>query len=116
MKYWKLFAILSGFFNLLLLILLLSNRSQSILNKPKDVGTLDENKDYSMAYNFRKIFIERNDSVYKEVFSKSFEDLPEQAFLLSSTYFFLTKDSLVLKDMKVACSQLESIYDSCPEY
>lgn len=60
--------------------------------------------------NFETIFFNKNDSIYKNIWGKAFENEPEKAFLISCSYYYLTNDTSVLKDVNVSIGQLEHSY------
>jgi hypothetical protein len=60
--------------------------------------------------NFEAVYFNRNDSLYKDLWSEAFENEPEKAFLIPCSYFYTTKDEKVLNDIKVSAEQLETAY------
>lgn len=52
--------------------------------------------------------------MYKHIFSTSFENSPVQAYLLSCTYYTVTKDSTIKKDIEMIGSEIKEIYGSAP--
>jgi hypothetical protein len=113
MKNYKVIAIFSLVINLVLGVLLFKP-SSSKTTKYSTGDTLAKEKDLSVRYNFEKIFLEKNDSVYREVFNKSFEDLPVQAYLLACTYYLLKKDTITKKDIEMISSEIKGIYGRAP--
>ena len=61
--------------------------------------------------NFESVFIKKNDSIYKRLWNEAFENQPPSAFLISCTYFFVTKDTSVLNDIELSKEQLETMYN-----
>ncbi len=60
--------------------------------------------------NFETVYFNRNDSIYKDVWGEAFENEPEKAFLISCSYYYVTKDTNILKDIVVSMEQLEQSY------
>jgi hypothetical protein len=60
--------------------------------------------------NFETVYFNRNDSIYKNVWGEAFENEPEKAFLISCSYYFVTKDTSILKDIGVSVDQIEQSY------
>jgi hypothetical protein len=57
--------------------------------------------------NFKEVYFEQNDSLYKDLWNEAFENEPEEAFLISCSYFYVTKDTNVVEDIKTSVRQLE---------
>lgn len=112
MKRYKIISIVSIVINIVLLFVIFKNYNE---NKSINVPMLPQDKDLSSRYNFEKIFLEKNDSVYKIVYNKSFEDLPVQAYLLACTYYLLKKDSSSKKDIEMINSEIKAIYGKAPD-
>ena len=64
----------------------------------------------TLRRNFETVYFNKNDNIYKDLWGRAFEDEPEQAFLISCSYFYVTKDKRVLKDIEVSAEQLEQAY------
>ena len=60
--------------------------------------------------NFETVFFGKNDSTYKDLWGEAFENEPEKAFLISCSYYYITKDSSILKDIGVSVEQIEQSY------
>ena len=60
--------------------------------------------------NFETVYFNRNDSIYKNLWGEAFENEPEKAFLISCSYYYVTKDTSILKDIGVSIEQLEQSY------
>ena len=60
--------------------------------------------------NFENVYFNRNDSLYKELWSEAFENEPEKAFLISCSYYYVTKNNKIKQDIEVSSEQLESVY------
>jgi hypothetical protein len=77
-------------------------------------GLLVDSIDYKISSNknFQSVFILKNDSLYKWLWNKSFQEQPEDAFFLSAAYFYVTNDSMVIDDINLSINQLETIYHS----
>ncbi len=60
--------------------------------------------------NFKAVYLNKNDSLYKDLWSEAFENEPEQAFLIACSYYYVKKDTAILKDIKVSIEQLEHAY------
>ncbi|HXT85208.1 MAG TPA: hypothetical protein VN704_12925 [Verrucomicrobiae bacterium] len=113
MKKYKIIAIISLTINFVLAFFLIKNLNQKEI-KLNHIDFLSKNEDLSNPYNFKKIFIEKNDSIYKAVFNNSYKNLPVQAFLLSCTYYLIKKDNNQKKDIKIISSKLKRIYGKSP--
>jgi hypothetical protein len=61
--------------------------------------------------NFESVFVHQNDSIYRRIWSEAFENHPETAFLISCSYYLVTKDSSILNDVEISESQLETMYN-----
>lgn len=79
---------------------------------PENATTKNTTKDYEIASmkNFENVYLNRNDSIYKQIWNEAFENQPQSAFLISCSYFYVTKDKRILKDIEVSTQQLESVY------
>lgn len=64
---------------------------------------------------FERIFLEKNDSVYKTIFNLPFEEYPVQAYLLACTYYMLKKDNSARNDFRMMSAEIESIYGKPPK-
>jgi hypothetical protein len=109
----KLYFIISLIVNIILVSYFISTNKW----KGEDGHTINQNiqkENLSVQYNFEKIFIEKNDSVYKRIFSLAFENNPVQAYLLSCTYYTVTKDTTIKKDIKMISTEIKAIYGSAP--
>ncbi len=62
--------------------------------------------------NFETVYFNKNDSIYKEIWGDAFENEPEKAFLICCTYYYVTKDTSVLKDIEISIEQLDQAYQS----
>jgi len=114
MNTFKIVATISIVINFTLLFLLFikfNNKENNI----KDIPKLSQNEDLSNRYNFEKIFLEKNDSVYKNVFNRSFEDFPVQAYLLACTYYMIKKDTSIKQDIVMISSEIKGIYGKSPD-
>ncbi len=60
--------------------------------------------------NFKKVFFDRNDSLYKDLWGEAFENEPEKAFLISCAYNYVTQDTSAIHDIKISADQLETMY------
>ncbi len=60
--------------------------------------------------NFERVYFNRNDSLYKALWNEAFENEPEKAFLISCSYFYVTEDKRIKKDIEVSANQLETSY------
>ena len=100
--------------NIVLIILLVKHST----NKTNNINTypveFKKENDLTNKFYFEKIFIEKNDSVYKMVYNRSFEDLPVQAYLLACTYYLIKKDSSSKKDIEMISSEIKAIYGKSP--
>jgi hypothetical protein len=74
----------------------------------KNTDTVDY--EITSMKNFESVFFNRNDSLYKALWNEAFEDEPEKAFLISCSYFYMTKDKRIKKDIEVSANQLEISY------
>lgn len=72
----------------------------------------DSISDYEITSmkNFDAVYFNRKDSIYKNVWGEAFENEPEKAFLISCSYYYVTKDTNILKDIGVSIEQLEQAY------
>lgn len=68
------------------------------------------NDDFRISNNFVNLYVNKNDSIYKQIWRSAYEDKPTDAFLISSTYYFVTKNKSILKDVEMSKSQVEEIY------
>ena len=62
--------------------------------------------------NFENVYYDMNDSIYKEMWGKAFENEPEKAFLISCSYYFIRRDTNILKDIKISVDQLDQAYQN----
>jgi hypothetical protein len=60
--------------------------------------------------NFKKIFIEKNDSLYEVFYNKYFEDFPTQGYLLACAYYLIKKNDKTRKDIVMINSEIKAIY------
>lgn len=100
--------------NLILAYVIFTNAKTATKNKLALDYKPSLNIDLSDKYNFQKIFIEKNDSVYRSVYNKSFEDNPVNAFLLACSYYVITNDTIHKKDVIMANTELEAIFGKSP--
>lgn len=110
--------------NLLLIISIVVNIGLSIFcflgsNKtPQHITSSNMSKkndsipdyDITSMRNFESVYFNRNDSIYKDIWGKAFENEPEKSFLISCSYYYVTKDTSILKDILVSIEQLEQSY------
>jgi hypothetical protein len=77
---------------------------------PKEL--LIDSIDYKISSNknFHSVFILKNDSLYRRLWNKTFQEQPEDAFFLSAAYYYITNDSMVKDDIDMSLNQLETIY------
>jgi len=96
---------------LLIFCLLKFRSSQGKSNSSADVAQ-SRPVDYEISSNanFRTVYIKRNDSVYKRLWNEAFENQPEYAFLISCTYYYVTGNEIIKKDIELSKKQLEEIY------
>lgn len=112
MKYIKLLLIISMIINLVLLSIWFNNQTvisecnKKILRKDSLIKVVYKQYDN----HFQEIFIEKNDSIYQEVFVSNFEHNPEFVFLLSNTYFFITHRKFIQNDIDASNAEIEGIY------
>ena len=66
--------------------------------------------DIESMRNFETVFISRNDSIYKSIWNEAFENEPEKAFLISCSYYYVTKDKRILKNIEMSILQLQDVY------
>jgi hypothetical protein len=106
----KFFLILSITVNLLIALFFILNSNRS--NKIKAVNKRMAIHDFEITStdNFESVFIEKNDSVYGRIWNDAFQNQPEKAFLISCSYFLVTKNQNILKDIEISESQLETMY------
>ncbi len=64
---------------------------------------------------FEKIFLEKNDSLFNDVFYACYEDIPELAYLVGSTYYLIKKDSSSKQEYEVISSLIKDIYGKAPD-
>ena len=112
MRKSKLFFFISLVINIILVSYFIS--TSKLKGDSHTKNQVIQDKDLSVQYNFKKIFIEKNDSVYKRIFSLAFENNPVQAYLLSCTYYTVTKDTTIKKDIKMIGTEIKAIYGSVP--
>ena len=112
MKAYRIITVVSVAANFIFLFMLYKST-----NRSKEVNTSisSVSKDLSIHHNFEKIFLEKNDSIYRMVYGKSFEELPVQAYLLACTYYLVKKDSSSKKDIQMISSEIKAIYGKSPE-
>ena len=109
----RFFMYLSVLINVILFIVVLVQNSKlkrkSVL---KEINNLQLSADNNVTshLNFDSIFFQKNDTVYNKIWSQAFENTPEEAFLISCSYFLITKKSEVLDDIFVSGQQLEEMY------
>lgn len=113
MNIFKIVAVASLVANIILLVIIFRGCDQDQLSYTGQ--EIPKNQNLTDTFNFKKIFLEKNDSVYKVVFNKSFEDYPVQAYLLACTYYLLKKDEITKKDIEMISSEIRSIYGKSPE-
>ncbi|HEY0652123.1 MAG TPA: hypothetical protein VGD65_03305 [Chryseosolibacter sp.] len=110
----KLILIFSLLLNVGLTLLLLFGRQEKAPGKI----LANRNKDYDITSfsNFKSVFIEKDDSVYLGLWNQAFQEEPEIAFLLSSSYYHTTKNRDLLKHIELSNSQLKTIYDVAVDF
>lgn len=108
--------------NMLLIISILLNiglfslyylKTEAIKTRTSEITTRDiDTTDYEITSmkNFESVYFDRNDTLYKDLWGEAFENQPQSAFLISSSYYYVTKDKRILEDIAVSISQLESMY------
>jgi hypothetical protein len=77
-----------------------------------------KNPDFFRLYekeNFRKIFIEKNNDVYWDLYKSTYENIPVQSLLLACTYYMLTKDESIKHDIEMANVELKGRYGVSPD-
>lgn len=88
-----------------------NNESQS--NISATVSKKNDNiPDYEITSmkNFETVYFNKNDSIYKDIWGDAFENEPEKAFLISCSYYYVTKDTSILKNIEISIEQLEMSY------
>lgn len=88
-------------------------KTKSIQEKKCTIPVSDmDTVDYEITSmkNFESVYFNRNDSLYKDLWNEAFENQPQSAFLISCSYFYVTKDKRILKDIEVSAQQLEDVY------
>jgi hypothetical protein len=60
--------------------------------------------------NFKAVFFNFNDSVYDQIFTHTYENSSEEAFLISTAYHFVSKQQRVLKDIDASINALQETY------
>jgi hypothetical protein len=116
MKLLKLFGMVSLAANIILLILLFQHHSAG--NQESDVNVakqMPQDMDITSRYNFEKIFLEKNDSVYQAVFNRSFDKLPVYTYLMACTYYLIKKDSVTRHDLEMISTEIKGIYGQVPK-
>src|SRR6516164_4181048 len=113
MKNTPIITICSYLLNLIFVIILIKNLSAN--DSKQSVQRMSPKTDLSINNNFQKIFIEKDDTLYRAVFNKSFEDLPTQCYMLACAYYLLKRDSNTLNDVKMITSEIKGIYGRAPE-
>jgi len=87
-------------------------------DKNENFSYLDQRSpDYLELFNknnYQKIFIEKNDSTYREYFNRFFVNTPCQSFLLACTYYLLKNDKKNLDDLRSALREMEGVYGAAP--
>lgn len=69
----------------------------------------------SNAETYKKVLIQKDREAYRSLFDSTFEELPVQSFLLSSTFYALTKDSIAKRDMEAVKVELKARYGFAPQ-
>ncbi|HPT13796.1 MAG TPA: hypothetical protein PK796_03330 [Bacteroidales bacterium] len=115
MKKIRILLILSIFLNLVFLVIIYFLRKEDkVVKETKEPNKIEIQRqtenDVILRKNFESMFYKCNDSIYRNVWNSAFEEEPEMAFLISSTYYFVTKDDKILKDIETSNSQLKEIY------
>jgi hypothetical protein len=89
---------------------------QKKINKYEQRSEIDNTHgNLSIQHNFKKVFVEKSDSVYKIIFGTSFENNPVEAYLIASSYYLLTKNPAIKKDIMMVNTELQPIYGTVPE-
>lgn len=65
--------------------------------------------------NYQKIFIEKNDSTYREYFNRFFVNTPGQSFLLACTFYLLSNDKKIKRDIQAVLSEMKGMYGTAPD-
>jgi hypothetical protein len=75
-------------------------------------NSINKHLDYEITSmnNFEEVYFSRNDSLYNELWGEAFENEPQRAFLISCSYFYVTKDKRILKDIELSAEQMEDVY------
>ena len=111
MKAYRIITVVSVAANFIFLFMLYKSTKSKVVN----TATSSVSKDLSIHHDFEKIFLEKNDSIYRMIYGKSFEELPVQAYLLACTYYLVKKDSSSKKDIQMISSEIKAIYGKSPE-
>ncbi len=84
------------------------NTHSSITNQIDD--SLRDLWNIGATNNFENVYFKRNDSIYKRLWYEAYENEPPSAFLISCTYYYVSRNDSVLNDIELSKTQLESIY------
>ena len=60
--------------------------------------------------NFKSIYVRKDDSTYHLLWSKAFEDEPEMAYIIATSYYYTSPNEKVLNDIRISREQLRDIY------
>jgi hypothetical protein len=106
----NIFLFISIIFNIIIIGLYLYNQDlQSVENRVRIADTIID-YEITSSKNFEAVFIFKNDSIYNRLWSEAFENQPEKAFLISTSYFYVTGRKQALKNIETSKEQLETIY------
>ncbi|HXT85209.1 MAG TPA: hypothetical protein VN704_12930 [Verrucomicrobiae bacterium] len=114
MKKIKIFVYVSLTLNLILGFILFNALNKKKISNLNKYSKPLVNIDLSNKYNFQKIFIEKDDSVFYSVFNKSFEDDPVRAYLLACSYYMLKNDTSYKKDILMISGEVKDIFGESP--
>jgi hypothetical protein len=67
-------------------------------------------KQLGFTTHFEDVYFNLNDSIYHEIWKEAYKEYPEDAFLISTSYYYVTKQNKALKDINTSMKKLQTMY------
>lgn len=112
-----------GILRLLLILSLLGNivlicffyHQKDIKNRVYTDMQIPPCTELSAAETYRRIFVEKNDSVYRKYFGEYYVNTPVQSLMLACTYRLLKPGKETDRDIEAVMAELKGMYGAVPD-
>lgn len=108
----KVMLIISLSFNIILAMFFWKQRKELEFSRMIDKYNVDLSKiDNSPISddNFRKIFIEKNDTLYRDIYNKAFENSSAEAYLIACGYYYVTRNKRAKEDIEQTYKEMKAL-------